>query len=87
LIVEEAECIASRMPAAEVRVIPGVRWTVEEVPAWAEQIRDFIWAERPRGSLTTMLATVMFKDIVGSTEKQATLGDQSWKELIERHHA
>jgi class 3 adenylate cyclase len=85
--VDAAEYIASRMPAAEVREMPGDAWTAEEAPAWAEQIRDFIGAERPRASLTTILATVMFTDIVGSTEKQASLGDRSWKELIERHHA
>jgi class 3 adenylate cyclase len=85
--VEEAEYIASRMPAAEVREMPGEGWTVEEAPAWTEQIRDFIGAELPRASLTSILATVMFTDIVGSTEKQATLGDLRWRELIEHHHA
>ena len=85
--VEEAEYIASRMPAAHVREMPGDAWTAEEMPAWAEQVRDFIGAERARAPLTTVLATVMFTDIVGSTEKQASLGDRSWKELIERHHA
>ncbi len=85
--VEEAEYIASRMPAAEVREMPGDGWTTEEMPAWGEQVRDFIGAERPRASLATILATVLFTDIVGSTEKQASLGDRSWKELIERHHA
>jgi class 3 adenylate cyclase len=85
--VDEAEYIASRMPAAEVREMPGDAWTAEEAPAWGEQIRDFIGAERARAPLTTVLATVLFTDIVGSTEKQASLGDRSWKELIERHHA
>lgn len=85
--VEEAEYIAARMPAAEIREMPGDGWTVEEAPAWAEQIRDFIGAERAPAPSATLLATVMFTDIVGSTEKQAALGDRNWKELIERHHA
>jgi class 3 adenylate cyclase len=33
-----------------------------------------------------VLATVLFTDIVGSTQKAATLGDQAWKELLQRHH-
>ena len=33
-----------------------------------------------------MLATVLFTDIVGSTERAAEMGDHSWKELLERHH-
>jgi pimeloyl-ACP methyl ester carboxylesterase len=34
-----------------------------------------------------MLATVLFTDIVGSTAKALELGDRSWRELLERHHA
>jgi class 3 adenylate cyclase len=35
----------------------------------------------------TVLATVLFTDIAGSTEKLAELGDARWRELVERHHA
>ena len=34
-----------------------------------------------------VLATVLFTDIVGSTEQASTLGDRGWKQLIEKHHA
>jgi class 3 adenylate cyclase len=34
-----------------------------------------------------VLATVLFTDIVGSTERAAEMGDQAWRELLERHHA
>ena len=34
-----------------------------------------------------MLATVLFTDIVGSTERIATMGDRAWHQLIEDHHA
>ena len=37
--------------------------------------------------LDRVLATVMFTDIVGSTEKAASLGDRQWARLVERHHA
>jgi len=37
--------------------------------------------------LDTVLATVLFTDIVGSTERMSDLGDRRWKELAERHHA
>src|SRR4030095_7899227 len=33
-----------------------------------------------------VLATVMFTDIVGSTDRASVLGDRKWKELLERHH-
>jgi class 3 adenylate cyclase len=34
----------------------------------------------------TVLATVMFTDIVGSTERAAALGDRAWRELLQEHH-
>ena len=37
--------------------------------------------------LDRVLATVMFTDIVASTDSAARLGDKGWKELVERHHA
>jgi class 3 adenylate cyclase len=33
------------------------------------------------------LATVLFTDIVGSTERAAELGDRGWRALLEEHHA
>jgi len=35
----------------------------------------------------TVLATVMFTDIVGSTERAAALGDRAWRDLLQEHHA
>jgi class 3 adenylate cyclase len=37
--------------------------------------------------LDTVLTTVLFTDIVGSSEKQAAVGDRGWKDLVERHHS
>ena len=42
---------------------------------------------RPAPEVDRILATVLFTDIVASTERQAALGDRGWKELVERHHA
>ena len=43
----------------------------------------------PHSRLSTrrFLATVLFTDIVGSTERSAGLGDRQWRDLLERHHA
>jgi class 3 adenylate cyclase len=40
-----------------------------------------------RSEPTTVLATVLFTDIVGSTEKMAELGDRRWRELLDEHHS
>jgi class 3 adenylate cyclase len=37
-------------------------------------------------SFDRVLATVLFSDIVGSTENVVTLGDERWRDLVERHH-
>lgn len=37
-------------------------------------------------SFDRILVTVLFTDIVGSTEHAARLGDRSWRDLVERHH-
>ena len=35
----------------------------------------------------SVLATVLFTDLVGSTERAAALGDRAWRDLLTRHHA
>lgn len=42
---------------------------------------------RRRGGADRLLATVMFTDIVGATERAGELGDRAWKRLLERHNA
>lgn len=79
--------VASHMPNAELVELPGVGWTIEEQPAWIDEIRRFVGIERPRPAADTILASVLFTDIVDSTGTQSRLGDRAWKELIERHHA
>jgi class 3 adenylate cyclase len=56
----------------------------------ANEIEAFLteaWAEQSeRSEPSTVLATVLFTDIVGSTEKMAVLGDRGWRELLDEHH-
>ena len=41
---------------------------------------------RRRSGNRRQLATVLFTDIVGSTERAAALGDRAWRQLLDRHH-
>jgi class 3 adenylate cyclase len=41
---------------------------------------------RPTRVADRVLATILFTDLVGSTERAAALGDRAWAELLERHH-
>jgi class 3 adenylate cyclase/pimeloyl-ACP methyl ester carboxylesterase len=79
--------VASLMPNATVRPLPDDAWSDELMAVELEEIRSFIGIEPPARDLDSVLATVLFTDIVGSTAKQAALGDTAWKDLVERHHA
>jgi class 3 adenylate cyclase/pimeloyl-ACP methyl ester carboxylesterase len=83
----EAEYIASLMPNASVQSLPPGPWRDEHLLVLAEEIRRFMGVEPPPPALDSILAAILFTDIVGSTERQASLGDAGWKALLERHHA
>jgi class 3 adenylate cyclase len=50
-----------------------------------DEIEEFVTGVRPRPVSDRTLATVMFTDIVGSTDHLARLGDQRWLSLLARH--
>jgi class 3 adenylate cyclase/pimeloyl-ACP methyl ester carboxylesterase len=50
-----------------------------------DAIEEFITGELPTHALDRVLATVMFTDLVGSTEKAARIGDRRWNELLAAH--
>jgi class 3 adenylate cyclase len=85
--VEETEYVASLMPQAELRVLPRTESMTEAATFVVDEIRKFVGVEPPLPELDTVLATVLFTDIVDSTEHQSALGDRAWKNLIQRHHA
>jgi class 3 adenylate cyclase/pimeloyl-ACP methyl ester carboxylesterase len=86
--VEETQYVASLMPQAVLKVVPqGLVSSPEVLSAELDEIRRFVGVEPPMPELDTVLATVLFTDIVGSTKKQSALGGHAWKELIQRHHA
>jgi class 3 adenylate cyclase len=66
--------------------IPGARY-VEVQPGGhtADEIEQFLPGVRRPVVSERVLATVLFTDIVGSTERAAELGDSRWRALLERH--
>jgi len=48
-------------------------------------IEQFLTGVRPMPEIDRSLATVMFTDIVGSTERAASLGDRGWRALLDTH--
>jgi class 3 adenylate cyclase len=74
--------------------IPNSRFveTPGEGPVWvgqeeavADEIQHFLTGVRRAAVSDRVLATVLFTDIVGSTERAAELGDSTWRSLLERH--
>jgi class 3 adenylate cyclase len=55
--------------------------TLQVIDAFLHEVRQ------EESEFERVLATVLFTDIVGSTEKAAELGDRGWRDLVERHHA
>ena len=77
--------------------IPGAKYVeldgIDHLP-WAGdadevlgEIEEFLTGARSLPEPDRVLATVMFTDIVGSTERAAALGDARWRELLTTHHA
>jgi class 3 adenylate cyclase len=60
---------------------------VGDVDALLDEVEEFLTGARHVPDHDRVLATVLFTDIVGSTEKAEALGDRAWRELLGRHHA
>jgi class 3 adenylate cyclase len=50
-----------------------------------EEVAEFLTGTRPTHDVERVLASVLFTDIVGSTERAASLGDQRWRTVLDRH--
>lgn len=85
--VEVGRYVAERIPGAKFVEIPGRNHYLFIEPGWRrayEEISEFLTGTR--SSYTDddrVLATVMFTDIVGSTEKASEMGDRPWRDLLE----
>ncbi len=85
--VELARHLAEHIPGARLVVLPGA----DHIPfygnadGYAEEIEEFLTGARHAPPSDRVLTTVMFTDIVGSTERAGALGDARWRELVGRH--
>ena len=83
---EHARFVTDRIPDARLVEFPGAGqlWSADDRLA-ADEIQHFVTGARGPATSDRVLATVLFTDIVGSTERAAELGDGAWRELLERH--
>jgi class 3 adenylate cyclase len=84
---EEMEHIASRIPGAQLVKVEAREFLIFQGEKLWSDVERFVTTLRAARERDTVLATVLFTDIVGSTEKTAELGDRAWAEVVARHHA
>jgi pimeloyl-ACP methyl ester carboxylesterase/class 3 adenylate cyclase len=89
-----ARYMGERIPGAQLVEIPGaghlaVGRSGLPIADHVERFLTSLWEsggwDEPESD--RLLSTVLFTDIVGSTERAAALGDQAWRELLRQHHA
>jgi class 3 adenylate cyclase/predicted alpha/beta hydrolase len=86
---EEGRYIASRIRGARLVELPGddhFMW-VGDFEQMLDEIEEFLTGARGGAPHERVLSTVLFTDIVGSTELAVRIGDRAWRDLLERHHA
>jgi class 3 adenylate cyclase len=85
--VEHARFLVEQIPDARLAELPGadmsIIWDTPEVAL--DLIEEFLTGVRRVPEPARVLATVLFTDIVGSTERAARLGDRRWRELLGAH--
>ncbi len=83
---DEGRYIADRIPGARQVQLGGADTVFFLVPGLSDEIERFVKSAWGEAEPETVLSTVLFTDIVGSTERAAELGDRRWAELVGTHH-
>ncbi len=87
--IEEGRYVAARIPGAKFVELSGedhVPW-IGDTDAMLDEVEEFLTGVSPEREPDRVLVTVLFTDIVGSTERASALGDTRWRDLLELHHA
>jgi pimeloyl-ACP methyl ester carboxylesterase len=86
--VEQGRWLSKHLAGAKYVELAGadhVPWFTPD--ATVAEVREFLTGSREPAVPDRVLATVLFTDIVGSTERAAQLGDRRWRDVLEGHHA
>jgi class 3 adenylate cyclase len=90
--VEQGRYLARHIAGAKYVELPGEDHLLQAfdqdvLDHLIDEVEEFITGERHRPEPDRMLATVMFTDVVGSTEHATRLGDRQWHELLTGYYA
>jgi pimeloyl-ACP methyl ester carboxylesterase/class 3 adenylate cyclase len=87
--VENARYMARRIPGAKLVELDGIDhmpW-IGDSEAIVQEVEEFLTGQRHAPDIERVLATVLFVDMVESTERAAALGDRRWRELLESYQS
>jgi class 3 adenylate cyclase/pimeloyl-ACP methyl ester carboxylesterase len=81
--------LAEHIDGARMVELPGADhwWFAGDIDTVIDEIGHFLTGELPHREPERVLSTVLFTDIVGSTERAAELGDSRWREMLEQHES
>lgn len=85
--VAHARYLAEHIPGSRLVELPGgdaLYWVGDTAPV-LDEIEEFITGVRGASDAERLLTTIVFTDIVGSTERAASLGDHRWRDLLDNH--
>jgi class 3 adenylate cyclase len=87
--IEHGRYLAEHIPNARLVELPGANGAVfldsAVLPTVFDEIEEFVSGTRVAADHTRMLATLLFTDVVGSTDRLAAVGDQAWRTVLDRH--
>jgi class 3 adenylate cyclase len=83
--IEECGYLADHIAEAKFVALPGGDFHVAYSAPALEEITEFLTGERPVVEVDRILATLLFTDIVSSTERASSLGDRAWRALLDAH--
>jgi pimeloyl-ACP methyl ester carboxylesterase len=81
--------MAENIPGAKLAVLPGndhLPWG-SDADAILDEIEEFVTGEHHSAEPDRILATILFVDIVGSTDQAAALGDRRWRDVLQSFYA
>ena len=87
--VEQARYLARHIPGARLVELSGADhapW-IGDIDPIVDEVEEFLTGARHAAESDRILATVLFTDLVGSTEKAAVLGDRKWGDLLGTYYA
>jgi class 3 adenylate cyclase len=86
--IEQARYLANNITGARLVEYPGDdHLLIGNTDLIVDEIEEFLTGVRHGTDTDRVLATVLFTDIVGATERVAQLGDSGWRHLLGQHHA